>query len=65
MLRRIFGHNGVAERWRKLHDKDDEIKEAEIGGAYSMHKNVVGKPERKRSIGRPRVRWMIILKNGS
>jgi hypothetical protein len=43
---------------------DGEIKKNEIGGECSRkgtHRLLVVKPEGKRSLGRPRLRWEIIV----
>jgi hypothetical protein len=48
----------------QLHWSCDHVKEDEMGGARSTHwrneyriKNLVGKPEWKTPLGRPRCRW--------
>jgi hypothetical protein len=61
VLRRIFGpkRDEVTGDWRKLHSEANEV-----GGACGTHgrgekvyKVLVGKPEGKRPLGRPRCRW--------
>ena len=59
--------DGVTKEWRKLltqYCSGDKIKKNEIGGACSaygerkgVYRVLVGKPERKKPLGRPRRRW--------
>ena len=70
MFRRIFGpkRDGVTGDWRKLHNEElnDLIKSrrmrwvghvARMEEGRGMHKVLVGKPEGKRPLGRPKRRW--------
>jgi hypothetical protein len=62
MLRRIFGPRGdeVTGGWRKLHNEmGRECSTNEKRNAYRI---LVGKSEGKRSLGRPRSRWMDNIK---
>jgi hypothetical protein len=54
VLRRIFGpkRDGVTGGWRKLHNEE----------LHSLYRLLVGKPEGKRPLGRPRCRWMDNIK---
>jgi hypothetical protein len=53
VLRRIFGSSReeMVGGWRKLHNEE----------LHNLYKILVGKPERKKQLGRPRRRWGIIL----
>jgi hypothetical protein len=62
VLRRIFGpkRDKVTGKWRKLHN--DELND--MGGVCIMYgesrgvyRVLVGKPERKKPLGRPRHGW--------
>jgi hypothetical protein len=66
VLRRLFGpkKREVTRGWRKLHE-ELQVKEDEMGGACSRngeemnaYRLLVGKPEGKRMLGRPRRRWV-------
>jgi hypothetical protein len=77
VLRRIFGpeRDEVTGGWRKLHQEklhnfycSPDIIRA-MGGACSMHgemrnafKIMVGKPEGKRPLGKPKHRWEDVIK---
>jgi len=65
----------ITWEWRKLHNEELNhiiwmIKsrmrwkghEAHMGERISVYRVLVGKPERKRPLGRPICRWGIILK---
>ena len=72
MLRRVFGpkRDGVTGEWRKLHNEGHNIiwllkqrrmrwvgHVALMGGRRGTYRVLVGKPEGKRLLGRPRHRW--------
>jgi hypothetical protein len=71
VLRRIFGskRDEVTGEWRKLHSSPDIISQiksrrmrwaghvARMGEERSVCKVLVGNPEGKRPLGRPRRRW--------
>jgi hypothetical protein len=69
VLRRIFGpmKDEVTKEWRNLliqYCSDDKIEKNEMGGARSaygeskgVYRFLVGKPERKKPLARPRRRW--------
>jgi hypothetical protein len=73
VLRRIFGpkRDEVTGEWRKLHNEElhnlysspDIIRQvkaghvARMGEERKVYKVLVGKPEGKRPLGRPRLRW--------
>jgi hypothetical protein len=69
VLRRIFGpmKDEVTKGWKNLltqHFSRDVIEKNEMGRACSaygerkgVYKVLVGKPERKKTLGRPRHRW--------
>jgi hypothetical protein len=73
VIRRIFGprKDEVTGGWRKLHNElliwnlqDTKFRGYKTGGACStpedtrnVYKILVGKPEGKRPLGRPRCRW--------
>jgi hypothetical protein len=56
LLRRIFEAKGdeVPWEWRKLHN--EELRGYDWGG--DMYRLLVGKPEGKRPLGRPRRTWV-------
>jgi hypothetical protein len=73
VLRRIFGlkRDEVTGKWRKLHNKEPSIIRiiklkrmrwaghvARMGEKRNVYRLLVGKPEGKRSLGRPRCRWV-------
>jgi hypothetical protein len=58
VLRRIFGpkRDEVTGEWRKLHSRwAGHV--ARMGEETEVYKVLVGKPEGKRPLGRPRRRW--------
>ena len=58
VLRRVFGskRDEVTGEWRKLHN--EELRHvAPVGEGRGVHGVLVGKPEGKRPLGRPRRRW--------
>jgi hypothetical protein len=72
VLRRIFGpkRDEVTGEWRKLHNdkycspSGDQIEKNEMGEACrtygdrrGVYRVLVGKPEGKRPLGRPRRKW--------
>jgi hypothetical protein len=72
VLRGIFGleRDGVTEKWRKLHNEELNIiwllKQRRMrwvghvvcmGGRRAAYRVLVGNPEGKRLLGRPRHRW--------
>jgi hypothetical protein len=71
VLRRIFvpERDKVTGEWRKLHNDlyscaSDKIEKNEMGRSYSLdgegrgvYRVLVGKPEGKRSLVRPRLKW--------
>jgi hypothetical protein len=77
VLRRIFGpkRDGVMGWWRKLHNSSPSIIRtiksrrmrwarhvARMGEKRNVYRLLVGKPEGKRPLGRPRSRWMDNIK---
>jgi hypothetical protein len=78
VLRRMFGpkRDEVTGGWRKLHNahfarynENDQLKEDEMGRECSTngekrnaYRTLVGKPEGKRPLGRPKLRWVDIIK---
>jgi hypothetical protein len=78
VLRRIFGpkRDGVTGEWSKLHNEElhhlysspSKIRimgyVARMGEKRNVYRLLVGKPEGKRLLGRPRCRWMDNIKMG-
>jgi hypothetical protein len=67
VLRRIFGpkRDEVTGEWRtglcsvlltKYHS-GDHVKKTEMGRTCGAHRALMGKPEERRPLGRPRRRW--------
>jgi hypothetical protein len=70
VLRRVFGpkRDEITGEWRKLHNEELNdlyslpnilrvVKSARMGEGRGVHRVLVGKPEGKRPLGRPRRRW--------
>jgi hypothetical protein len=67
VLRRIFGpkRDELTGEWRKLHNEElhnlysypDIIRQVKSRRMRWVYKVLVGKPEGKRTLGRPRRRW--------
>jgi hypothetical protein len=71
VLRRIFGpkRDEVTREWRKLYSSSDIIRQIKsrrmrwaghvacVGEGRNMYRVLVGKPEGKRPLERPRRRW--------
>jgi hypothetical protein len=70
VLRRIFGlkRDEVMGEWRKLHNEElrdlyslpsiIRIIKSRMRAKRNAHRLLVGKPEGKRPLGRPRCRWL-------
>ena len=71
-LRRVFGpkRDEVTGEWRKLHNEKlsdlyslpNIVRVVKSRRMRGVHRDLVGKPEGKRSLGRPKRRWGIILR---
>ena len=60
VLRRVFvpKRDEATGEWRKLHNEEIRVEEE----GRDVHRVLVGKPEGKRPLGRPRRRWEDTIK---
>jgi hypothetical protein len=62
VLRKIFGpkRDEVTGEWKKLHNEElrDLYSSPSIIRVIEVYRLLVGKPEEKRPLGRPRCRWV-------
>jgi hypothetical protein len=69
VLRRVFGpkRDEVTGEWRKLHNEElndlyylpNIMRVTRVGEGRGVHRVLVGKPEGKSPLGRPRRRWEV------